>query len=137
MLGFARLVKAEFMLFDTDVIIWFLRGNAAAAEMLAGVKQREASLITWLELLQGVRNKREMAELEALFPRLGFTILPLSESVGKRAADYLKEHVLKDGLVIADSLIAATAVEHGLSLATANDKHFRKLGNLKLHILNP
>jgi predicted nucleic acid-binding protein len=39
-------------------------------------------------------------------------------------------------LDILDALIAATALEEGLTLATKNRKHFRMIGELKLEVPN-
>jgi len=44
----------------------------------------------------------------------------------------VEEHALKDGLQVADALIAATAREHGLILATGNVRHFRSIPTLSL-----
>ena len=39
---------------------------------------------------------------------------------------YIEEHTLSHSLEVGDALIAATAVEHKLPLASGNAKHFRK-----------
>lgn len=51
------------MLVDTDVLIWNLRGNARAADRL------DAMPVTYMELVQGVRDK---SELRALRQALSF-----------------------------------------------------------------
>ena len=40
--------------------------------------------------------------------------------------------VLSDGLQLGDALIAATALEHQLSLLTGNAKHFSAIANLRV-----
>ena len=92
--------------------------------------------MTWLELVEGVRSKRELAEIKSLLSDLGVKMLPLTESIGQRAEILMEEHASKDGLDAMDSLIAATALINNLPLATANRKHYKSLG-VELQILKP
>jgi hypothetical protein len=43
---------------------------------------------------------------------------------------YVEEYALSAGLRAGDAVIAATAVENGLKLATANSRHFKPLKDL-------
>lgn len=124
------------MIFDTDAIIWYMRGNVNAMRLIASTRQREFAHASWLELVEGVRNKRELTETKALLARLRLKILPLTERIGQRAATLMEEHALKGGVDAMDSLIAATALINGLPLATANRKHYKSLG-VELQILKP
>ena len=125
------------MLFDTDVIIWFFRGNTKAERLLAGERGREISQVSWMELVQGVRDGKELNRLRAFLTRTNFRMLPLNENIGHRAALFMEQHALKDGLELADALIAATAVEYALPLATGNAKHYRSLAGVKLQRFTP
>ncbi len=124
------------MIIDTDVLIWFIRRNLNATRFIACIPEREISQATWLELYKGVRNKRELLEVKATLAGLNIRTLPLTEIIGKRAIILMEDHTLKDGLDLADALIAATAMANNLPLATANYKHFKSLG-LDLRILKP
>lgn len=124
------------MIFDTDVLIWLMRQNTNAISLVASTQQREISQATWLELVEGVRNKRELSEVKSLLLDLNIRTLPLTESVGQRAGVLMEEHALKGGLDAMDSLIAATALVNNLPLATANRKHYKALG-VELCILKP
>ena len=44
------------MLVDTDVLIWNLRGNRAAAQRLDDAPGFWLSAVTYMELVQGMRN---------------------------------------------------------------------------------
>ena len=57
------------MLVDTDVLIWNLRGNARAADRLDAMPGFLLSAATYMELVQGVRDK---SELRALRQALSF-----------------------------------------------------------------
>ncbi len=125
------------MIFDSDVLIWFLRGSEKAALLLQAAPQRLTSQVTWMEIVQGARNKRELADYKGLFSRRKIEILPLSAAIGDRAVAYLEEHSLKNGLMLGDALVGATAAEYGMTLATANVKHFRNLHGVRLHAFRP
>lgn len=124
------------MIFDTDVIIWYMRGNANALRMLTSIHPRKISLASWLELVEGAKNKRDLAKIKAVLTSFEFRILPLTEQIGHEAGLLMEEHALKGGLDSIDSLIAATALVHKLPLVTANRKHFKSLG-VELHLLKP
>jgi predicted nucleic acid-binding protein len=57
--------------------------------------------------------------------------------IGHRAIALLKRHVHSDGLWAADALIAATTMEGGYSLASANVKHYRAVSGLGLVPFRP
>ncbi|MDR1744732.1 MAG: type II toxin-antitoxin system VapC family toxin [Planctomycetota bacterium] len=120
------------MIFDTDIVIWAIRGRVWAQRLLVAADSRAISLATWMELVEGARDKRELANLRKMIDDLEMRILPLSESIGALAADYLEKHALNDGLKTMDALIAATAVKHNSVLATGNAKHFKTLHGLRI-----
>jgi predicted nucleic acid-binding protein len=124
------------VIFDTDIMVWYLRGHVEAAKMLVAASHREISVVTMLELVRGMRNKRELAGLKPELARLDIVTIPLDERIGQRALELMERHSLKDGLEMADSLIAATALEAGQPFATANGKHYKPLG-LDLHVFKP
>lgn len=49
----------------------------------------------------------------------------------------IDSHALTHGLQLADALITATALEHGLVLLSGNKKHFAKLPGLDLEVFKP
>jgi len=125
------------MLVDTDVLIWCFRGRARAARAIESAAAPAISAVTYMELLQGVRDKRELRTIRCFLADLHIPTLPLTENIGHRATIYLEEHALGAGLAMADALIAATAMEHTLSLCTGNAKHFKCLGDLDIQAFKP
>jgi predicted nucleic acid-binding protein len=125
------------VLFDTDLFIWVQRGNEKAARLIDAEPERLLSALTYMELLQGARDKKQHHYVRDFLKRFGFEILPLTENIGHRAAVYVEEYALAHGLRAGDALIAATAVEHGLVLCTGNRKHFKAIEELKLKVFEP
>lgn len=125
------------MLFDTDVLIWYLRGNAKAAKMIQESPQRAISAVVYMKLLQGARDKREIKTIRTFLKEAGFETLPLTENIGHRASVYMEEYCLKAGLCMADALLAATAVENQRTLCTANKKHYKSITEIELKIFRP
>ncbi len=125
------------MLIDTDILIWYLRGHVLAAAFLRSRQPVTISVVTYMELIQGARNKEELQALRKTIKQWHWQVLPLQEAISNRAALYVEEYCLSHGLRLADALIAATAVEHGLSLASANVKHYRMLNDLTLVEFDP
>jgi predicted nucleic acid-binding protein len=124
-------------LFDTDVLIWALRGDRRAAKAIDEAGEREVSIVNYMELLQGARDKRETGLIRSFLTDLRFTVLSLSATIGHRAAVYVEEYALRSGLKMADALVAATAVEAQRLLITANVKHFRPISELKIKQFRP
>jgi len=125
------------MVFDTDVLIWFFQGNPAAAKAIGKAKSRSLSIVNYMELLQGARNREEMKLIKSFIKDFGFELLPLSENVGHRAAIYIEEYALKAGLRLADALIAAAAVENHEKLCTGNRKHYQAINDLEIALFKP
>jgi predicted nucleic acid-binding protein len=125
------------MIFDTDILIWIERNRGSAALLVDSSEQRFISTQTYLELIQYAANKDHITKSKGYLKDLGFKVLPITEDISHRAMVYIEEYSLSHGLGAGDALIAATAVEHGLPLATGNEKHFRAIKDLKLKVFKP
>lgn len=123
------------MIFDTDVLIWCLRGNTKAADAIDAGYPRQVSIVTHMELLQGARNKKESMAVARLMAE--FQILPLTAEIGFRARTYMEQFSIGHSLGMADALIAATAIDTQAPLCTGNTKHFRMIHDLDLKSFRP
>lgn len=135
----AQGTETQRIVFDTDVLIWYFRGNDEARRFLARVPypRRALSSLSVMELLQGCRDHGEIRTVKA-FVSEGFgVVLHPDEAVSRRAIALLEEHALPHGLRVVDALIAATALEAGSALATANVKHYRLVARLALVPFRP
>ena len=120
------------MLFDTDVLIWVLRGHPKAVALIDGTEDRGLSVVSYMELLQGARDRQEVRTMKAFLGDADFRMTPLSENIGHRACIYMEEFGLKAGMAMADALLAATAVELDQTFCTANFRHYRAISELRL-----
>ncbi len=125
------------MLFDTDVIIWCLRGSHKAATAIDRADSLQLSAISYMELLKGARNKNDLRLIRAFIHDLQFSLLPISENISHRAIIYMEEYALGSGLDLADALIAATSTEHNLHLCTGNHKHYKIIPHLEITVFKP
>ena len=120
-------------LVDSDVLIDISRGKQAARDYVDALADEWAiSQVSALELIVGARDQRDLAAIDAFLS--AFTIIPMRESTGKRAYHLLKQHAKPDGLHVFDALVAASAMEEGLTLVTKNYKHFRVIAGPQLEI---
>ena len=120
------------MLVDTDVWVWHLRGYQQATQKLDSLSTLTISAITYLELLQGLRNKTEMNAIQQSLAMRHTQRLPLTPAITERAAALMEAWVLSNGLQLGDALIAATALEHQLPLLTGNVKDFSAIPDLRI-----
>lgn len=120
------------MIFDTDVLIWFFRGDRAAGRLIDLQPLRRVSIVSLMELLQGARSKREASEIRRFFRENSFEVVPIDQAIAYGALALMEEHAQSDGLQVADALIAATVLQLGEALATANVRHFRPLRGIQL-----
>ena len=125
------------MLFDTDVLIWAMRGSANAAKEIDDDENRFISVVNYMELMQGAHNKREQNLIKQFLSKLDFVVLPITEAVSHRATIFIEEYSLKSGMQLADALVFATACENSLTLCSANKKHFRDIVSLNAKAFEP
>lgn len=125
------------MIFDTDVLIWYLRGNKNAADQINKCLSRNISIVSYMELVQGARNKHELQIIRKFINDLNFRTFAITENMSNRAAIYMEEYCLQNDLSVADALIAAAAVENSETLLTGNNKHFRVVQELTVKQFKP
>lgn len=119
-------------LIETTILVELLRGEAAAIAWVNRVapSARWVSVITYLELLAGCRNRQEQRRLDR--EMVQYRLLLLSERISRTALAWFRRHHLSHGVGFLDTLIAATASQHGLVLSTLNRKHFAPFPGLRL-----
>ena len=125
------------MIIDTDVLIWYMCGNEKAFEVLENTSPFYISVITYMELVQGMRNKNELNCLRETLKDWGAEILYLSEEISIKAMFFVEQHYLSHSLKLADALIGATAVSYGRPILTGNDKHYKVIKDVQIKKFRP
>ncbi len=120
------------MIIDSDVLIWYMRGNRKAKDLIESLDDFSISAITHMELIQGIRNKEELQTLRRFIRDWEAEIILVDESICNRALYYMEEHFLNHNLRMADAIIAATAVLTSNTLITGNNKHYKMINDLIL-----
>ena len=117
------------LLFDTDVLIDFLKGREEAVTFLKSQKlQLFISAVTVAELYAGVREGKEKLILEKFIKT--FTVLPITIDIAQKGGLYRRDYGKSQNIGLVDALIAATAEEYDLLLVSLNRKHFPMITNL-------
>lgn len=111
------------LLVDTDLFVDHLRG---ATELKAGRHRLHYSVITRAELFAGTSATRVVTQL--LGP---LREVPVDRAIAERAGRIRRE----TGIRLADALIAATALEHKLGIASRNKRDFERVRGIRVRAL--
>ena len=124
---------ADITVIDTDILIDAGLGVENAVACLQSLDSTSIpciSIISSMEILVGCRNNAEMRKAKAFLSH--FKELPLDSSISNIALRLLEQYRLSHGLLIADSLIAATALGHACPLISKNQRDFKYIKQLRL-----
>lgn len=112
------------ILVDSDVLVDHLRGHR---RFVRGQDEAHVSAITRAELFSG-RGTEERRIRRLLEP---MTELPVDRAVAERAGRLRRASRLR----LPDALIAATAIEHRLTLVTRNVRDFEGMNGIRIRPL--
>jgi len=105
-------------LLDSDILLDFLDGHAAAAREISRYPECCVSIISWMEVLAGSRTQ---ADEDVRRGFLGhFRVVPLTAPVAEEAIRLWREYRLK----LPDAIIWASAITENCVLVSRNTKHF-------------
>lgn len=113
-------------LFDTDVLIAYLRGYQQTVDLLKTLAAQGfdflISPITIIEIEAGMRETEKGKTYEFLNM---FEVCPVDRPIAHQAGSFLRKYRKKGvTLGLADVIIAATALTHHLTLVTYNTSHY-------------
>lgn len=119
---------------DTDIFSEFTRGrNVTVAARAAAYEAQHIrftiSVLTLMEVISGWHHQRRRDRIDELLVRATeLEILPVTTEIATLAG-LIHGDLARTGQPIgtADSLIAATALHHGLVLVTGNTAHYQRL----------
>lgn len=113
-------------LVDTDIIINYLIGREIARDFLMRIIDESVSgffsVITEAELLSGSRNADDEAAIYSILDCM--EAIEVERNIAVTAGKLRQKYYAAYRTELPDAIIAATANEYELILATANEKHF-------------
>ena len=124
-------------LIDTDTVIYALKGDERVLKHFqeTAAAPKALSVVTYGELLYGALKSRRRQENLAKVRRLQ-EIFPIVEATNAIMETYaaIKAEIETRGKPLDDFdlVIAATAISLGYRLVTNNERHFCRIGELKL-----
>jgi tRNA(fMet)-specific endonuclease VapC len=126
------------VLIDTGLLVDLERGvTNPDVERAIGEEDRAISVITVSELLHGVRRAsgaqrtRRSAFVEHLLA--GIRAIEITEQIARVHAEIWAQLAARGEVIGAHDLwIAATALAHGMGLATGNTREFKRVPGLRL-----
>jgi predicted nucleic acid-binding protein len=120
------------LIVDTDVLIWYSREHPAAIELLHDLDSFAISVVTYMEIVQGVRNKKELNTFKKALGVLNVKILQIDELVSTKAMFFVEQYALSHSMELADALVGATSIIKQMPLITGNGKHYRQLPGIQI-----
>ena len=125
------------MVIDTDVLIWYMKGNEKAQRAIENSKNFFVSVVTYMDLVQGMRNKNELNNFRRALHGWKSEILYISEEISVKAMFFVEQPYLSHSIQLADALIGATAIGYGLPILTGNDKHYKIFKDIQIKKFRP
>lgn len=111
----------KIILVDTDILIKVFRGNKILKSNLDDLENRIIiSTVTAFELYIGANSEKRITETNKQLK--AYQIAHITESISIRALSLFKEYKSKHSLLIADTLIASTALTLDIEFFTDNKK---------------
>ena len=84
-----------------------------------------------MEIIQGVRNKRELNAFKKALGILKVQVIQIDEFISTKAMLFVEQYTLSHSMELADALIGATAAVRQSPLVTSGKKHYQHLPGVK------
>jgi predicted nucleic acid-binding protein len=117
------------IILDTDIFIEILKGNLDLNK-LPNNQAIALSAITAMELFCGAFNKRELNKITKALT--SFEVIQVDSDISVRSISLIQSYAKSHNLNIPDAIIAATAIDKGVTLYSRNLRDFRFIDLLQL-----
>lgn len=123
----------DMILCDTNIFISAFNGRTDTINQLnkIGLGEIALSAVTVMELLQGMGNKKELAQMKKKIKY--YDVVQIDKAISQKAIDFIESYKLSHGLLIPDAIIGATAIVHQIPIYTYNVKDFDFLPEIILY----
>lgn len=118
---------------DTNIFFRIFKGDLAVTNLVANLEIAVDTTV-YIECLQGSKSNQEKREIKKVLDN--FPLLPITPAISQTAIKLIDSYSNSHGLLFADALIAASALENDLTLLTYNIGDFKFIKDLKWQIPN-
>ncbi len=115
-------------LLDNNVISQILKGNQTVTNFVLNLNFAICATV-YIEALQGSISNSQKNTIKKLIDN--FPLLLITPDISRRAIELINSYSNSHGLMLADALIAAAALENDLTLVTYNIDDFKFIQDLK------
>ena len=110
-------------LIDTNIFSEVFKANNAVLEFLKGLEgELVVDTTVFIECIQGSKSNREKAAIKRFLS--AFPLLPYNSDITRITIDLVDRYSNSHGLLLADALIAASALSGAFTLVTYNVADF-------------
>jgi predicted nucleic acid-binding protein len=90
-----------------------------------------------MELVQGMRNKKELILLKKYLELWGVEVIQITNEISSMAMNLVEKYFLSNSMELQDALIASTSLIYNEVILTANEKHYKFLSNIQINKFAP
>lgn len=116
-------------LIDTNIFSRVFRGDPAVTRYVATLKAAIDTTI-YIECLQGSKSNQEKRIIKKVLDN--YPLLQITTEISELAIELIDNYSNSHGLLLADALIAASALENDLTIVTYNVSDFTFIKDLKV-----
>jgi predicted nucleic acid-binding protein len=124
-------------LLDTDIYSEVLKAaNPTVAQNAAAYRQQHGvytiSIITLMEIVQGFQHTQSVHRLQSFLGVVALEEILDFDDAGAELAGRIAGDLDRTGqpIGVADPMVAAIAIQHGLELVSGNTSHFQRIQQL-------
>jgi len=125
-------MEKSYVMCDTNVFIHWFNNDHQTIEKLKeiGLERIAVSVITFMELIQGVDNKEQLQKLKRKIKN--YTLIDFTKEVSELSLQFVENYKLSHNIQIPDAIIAATSIFFKIPLFTYNIKDFQFIPEIDL-----
>ena len=116
-------------LLDTNILSKIFYGNVDVKNFVDNLDVGVETVV-YIECIQGSISNTDKLRLKRSLQSIKF--FSITNDIAQKAIELIDTYSNSHGLLLADAIIAATALEYDLILITYNIKHFQFIKSLKL-----
>lgn len=116
-------------LLDTNILSKIFYGNVDVKNFVDSLSVGIETIV-YIECIQGSISNSDKRRIQRSLEKLKF--YSLTKEIGEKAIKLIDTYSNSHGLLLADAIIAATALEYDLTLITYNTNDFQFIKGLKI-----